>query len=55
MNCVVTRKTSDHGTAHWGSVSHHTADRCVMYYGWAWNPQGTLLADGGRQTWGNCG
>ncbi|WP_439658551.1 hypothetical protein ACSHWB_40170 [Lentzea sp. HUAS TT2] len=78
VNCVVTRKTSYHGTAsrvsvelivqntgtyyksdpdagHWESVSHAAAGRCVQYYGWVWNPAGTVVSGGGRQTWGNCG
>lgn len=77
-NCVVTRKTTYHGTAsrvsveltvqnlgtyyksdpdaaHWESVSHSAAGRCVMYFGWVWDPAGNSLAAGGRQTWGNCG
>ncbi len=46
---------SDPAAAHWESVSHYARGHCVMYYGWVWNPAGTSLAGGGRNTWGNCG
>jgi hypothetical protein len=45
---------ADNDAAHWESVSHAAANRCVQYYGWVWNPAGTTVAGGGRQTWGNC-
>ncbi|MCG8918538.1 hypothetical protein L6E12_22410 [Actinokineospora sp. PR83] len=46
---------ADPDAGHWESVSHYAANRCVQHYGRVWNPAGTVVAGGGRQTWGNCG
>ena len=46
---------ADNAASHWESVTHNAAGRCVMYSGWVWNPAGTVVAYGGRQSWGNCG
>lgn len=40
---------------HWVSAKAYARSTCVKYYGWIWNPSRTILASGGRTTWGNCG
>jgi hypothetical protein len=51
---VGTYYKADPAAGHWESVSHYARSRCVMFYGWVWNPAGSTVAGGGRQVWDNC-
>ena len=40
---------------YYAAVQAPACNKRVMYDGFVWNPAGTVLADGGRYTWGNGG
>ncbi|MFF5260598.1 hypothetical protein ACFY4C_16775 [Actinomadura viridis] len=40
---------------HYADVQGNAAGRCVSYRGIIWDPKNTVMASGGRSSWGNCG